>query len=179
MREDISVREIGNSQYLISQENLYSFRMAFHGGKIYVSIKDIAECCGYRSPSKVAQFATVEKVKITTRSGKGNPNPNRCFEMWYMTVDDARNFVQERSMRDSFKQWFLSHSGEFGAIVTSNVSTVNPQNVVQNPPRPVHKKPEVPAAQPFTGVNISPEMIDQLVISLLTLKQGIISSATH
>ena len=170
MCDDISVQEIGKAQYLVSQENLYSFRIAIQDGKTYISIKDIAECCGYRAASKVAQFATVEKVKITTWSGKTSARPNRCFEMWYMSLSDAKDFVRERSMRDGFRRWFNDYADKLETMAIT-AETVSSQVRTQYNTPSVQEKHKASAAQPFIGVNISPELIDRIIVDLLLLKQ--------
>ena len=66
MRE-VSIRELGHSQYLVSYGGKFSFRAAVENGVSYVGLSDLAGCCGYTSGTKMAQRTNVPKVKIDVR----------------------------------------------------------------------------------------------------------------
>ena len=81
MYDDVVVKEIGKQQYLISQDKTYPFRVAVLDDVVYVSLRDLAECCGYQCPAKVAQPSKIDTVQIRPRAGKGTANPNRSFAL--------------------------------------------------------------------------------------------------
>lgn len=165
MRDDISIRDYGNGQYVISQNNSFLFRVAIHEGKTYVSIKDIAECCGYLAGSKLVQRIEVDKIKLPTQSGDNGHNSRRSYKMWYMTVDDAVQFVRQRSETNFFREWFLEYAKELKSLSLSE----------EPKPKPVQQNQQATVAQPPCGVNTCIARIDQMILELVTMKQELSS----
>lgn len=156
MLESVLVRDMGNKKFVISQEDTYSFHAAVYNGEIYVSITDIAKCCGFKAPGKVAQRSSFDgMVKLDTRISSGARGLN--VSMWYITLDDAVCFVKERSMRDSFSNWFLKEA-------------VRELRNLDTPQQPV----EMNQTMPMRGNSVSlTDRIDRLIVELLSLKQEI------
>ena len=102
---DVSIRELGHSQYLVSYGGKFSFRAAVENGVSYVGLSDLAGCCGYTSGTKMAQRTNVPKVKIDVRHRDGR-KVGKTSPMWFLTVDDAVQFVQERAVDDGFRICF-------------------------------------------------------------------------
>lgn len=152
MRDNVLIRETGDQKYVISQEDAFSFRAALYNGRPYLCVTDIAKCCGYKAPGKVAARTGFDMVKLDTHLRSGGKS--LTVAMWYMTLDDAIEFVKEKSMKESFSRWFLQDvAKELKALDAPRLSAE-------------------PEPRPASGVNI-PERIDRLIIELLTLKQEI------
>ena len=169
MYDEVIVKEIGRQQYLVSQDESYPFRVALQDGVVYVSLRDLAECCGYQCPAKVAQLSKLHKVKIRTRAGKGTGNPNRSFEMWYISLKDSVEYVSDHSMNVGFAKWYTRYSKELAKLGETEY-------------RAAPRKESAPATPAVSaniaahGVNILPEQIDKLIVKLLTLKQSLITN---
>lgn len=168
MYDDVVVKEIGKQQYLISQDKTYPFRVAVLDDVVYVSLRDLAECCGYQCPAKVAQLSKMDKVKIRTRAGKGTGNSNRSFEMWYITLRDSLDFVADHSMNIGFAKWYENYSKELEKLGKTERRTVLSAASAA-------VTPAVPANFAGKGVNILPEQIDKLIVDLLALKQSLLA----
>lgn len=166
MRE-ISVRELGHSQYLVSCGK-FSFRAAVDNEVSYVGLSDLAECCGYKAGTKFAIRTNIPKVKLEARHLDGR-KVGKTSPMWFLTIDDAVQFVQERAVDDGFRKWFVGYASTLRKLPTS------PQ-IVPASNQPAQSQPKAPAAKPTTGVNITPELIDRIIVDLLALKQGITSA---
>ena len=163
---EVSVQELGRSQHLVTHGN-FSFRTAVDNGVSYVGLSDLAECCGYKAGYKYAIRATIPKVKLEVRHVDGR-RVGKTSAMWFLTVDDAIQFVQERAVDDDFRKWFTGYADTLRKLSAS------PQNVTATAStRPGQSESKAPAAKPNTGVNISPELIDRIIVDLLALKQGL------
>lgn len=171
MRE-VAIRELGNTQYLISYGGSFSFRAAVDNGVTYIGFADLAECCGYKAGGKYALRSGIPKVKLNARHIDGRTVGN-VTPMWFLTMDDATQFVRERALDQDFKKWFIGYAENLRRLPVSA-----PSESAQPPSRPAQGKSKAPAAQPSTGVNISPELIDSIIVGLLALKQGMTSSGT-
>lgn len=167
---DVSIRELGHSQYLVSYGGKFSFRAAVENGVSYVGLSDLAGCCGYTSGTKMAQRTNVPKVKIDVRHRDGR-KVGKTSPMWFLTVDDAVQFVQERAVDDGFRRWFTGYADTLRKLPTSVQNDTAPASTC-----PAQGKTKVPEAKPNTGVNISPELIDRIIVDLLALKQGMTSA---
>lgn len=166
---EASIRELGHSQYLVSFGK-FSFRAAVDNKVSYVGLADLAECCGYKAGTKFAIRTSIPKVKLEARHRDGRM-VGKTSPMWFLTVDDAVQFVQERAVDDSFRRWFIGYSDILRKLPTS------PQNdTAPVPTRPAQGQPKAPEAKPNTGVNISPDLIDRIIFDLLALKRGITST---
>lgn len=165
MYDEVVVREIGKRQYLISQDESYLFRVALFDGIVYVSLHDLAACCGYQCPSKVAQISKLRKVKIRTRDW----NTNRTFDMWYITLKDSVEYVTEFSMNLGFAKWYVNYSKEMTKLGKA-------ENRAAPRKESVTAAPAAAARTTVSGVNILPEQIDKLIVELLTLKQSLLTN---
>lgn len=166
---DVSILELGHSQYLVSFGK-FSFRVAVDNGVNYVGLADLAECCGYKAGTKFAIRASIPKVKLDARHMDGR-KVGKTTPMWFLTVDDAVQFVEERAVDDDFRKWFIGY-----ADTLRNLPTSDQRDTDHAPNQPTQDYPKAPAAKPNIGVNISPEMIDRIIADLLILKQGLISA---
>lgn len=167
MRE-VSVRELGHSQYLVSCGK-FSFRAAVENEVSYVGLSDLAECCGYKAGTKFAIRTSIPKVKLEARHLDGR-KVGKTSPMWFLTVDDAVQFVQERAVDDGFRKWFTGYADTLRKLSTSAQNDAIPVH-----DRPAQGQPKAPAAKPTTGVNITPELIDHIIVGLLALKQEMTS----
>lgn len=168
---DVSVQDLGSSQYLVSYGD-FSFRVAVESGVSYVGFSDLAECCGYKAGSgrKLAERTSIPKVKLYARHLDGR-RTGRVSPMWFLTVDDAIQFVEERTVDDSFRGWFTGY-----ADTLRNLPASGQRDTAHAPDQPVQDQPKALAAKPNNGVNISPELIDRIIVDLLMLKRGIAAS---
>ena len=168
---DVSIQELGNTQYLISYGGKFSFRAAVDSGVTYIGLSDLAECCGYTSGSKFAQRTNIPKVKLDARHIDGR-TVGKISPMWFLSMDDAVQFVKERALDDGFKRWFVGYANTLRELPVS----VPKDQPAHASTRPAQEPPKAPAAKPTTGVNISPELIDRIIVDLLALKQVITSA---
>lgn len=156
MRDDVYIRNVGEKQYLISQDDAFSFRAVINNGITYLSICDIAKCCGYKAPNKLAQVVDIEKVKISSNDGRNVKG--KFVTMWYMTVDTAIDFVKARSMKEAFTRWFL----EDAVVELKNLEA--PKTAPIELPQPKQERGR--------SVDLSAH-IDRLIVELLALRQEI------
>lgn len=171
MREaEVSVRDLGMSQFLVSFGK-FSFRVVVENKVSYIGLPDLAECCGYKAGSKFAVRATIPKVKLDARHLDGR-KVGRITPMWFMTVDDAIQFVEERAVDDGFRKWFTGYAD---TIKNLSAST-QPEQPVPDTPQPAQEQPKAPAEQPDIGVNISVELIDRIIVDLMALKESMSTS---
>lgn len=168
---EVSIRELGNTQYLVTYGGKFSFRAAVDTGVAYISLADLAECCGYKAGSKYAIRSTLPKVKLDARHIDGRI-VGKVSPMWFLTVDDAAQFVRERALDDGFKRWF---AGYFEVL--RNLPTSVPEEPDPVPIQPEQEPPKAPspAAQPSIGVNSFITRIDQMIVELVTMKQELSS----
>lgn len=166
---DVSVRDLGKSQCLVSYGGC-SFRTAVENGICYVGFSDLAECCGYKAGRRLAYRTEIPKVKLNARHPNGRM-VGCSTPMWYMTVDDAVQFVRERAADDDFRKWFIGY-----ADTLRNLSASGQRDTTLTYDQPAQGQPKSPAAKPSNGVNISPEVIDRIIADLLVLKQSMISA---
>ena len=167
MRE-VSVRELGHTQYLVSFGK-FSFRTAVDNGICYIAMSDLAECCGYKAGRKLATRTNIPKVKLEARHLDGR-KVGSTSPMWFLSIDDAIQFAQERAVDDGFRKWFIDYAK------TLRERPIPKEKSVTSSTRPAQENPKAPAAKPTTGVNISPELIDRIIVDLLALKQVITSA---
>lgn len=168
---DVSIQELGNTQYLISYGGKFSFRTAVDSGVAYIALADLAECCGYKAGNKFAIRSNIPKVKLEARHLDGR-RIGKTSPMWFLSIDDAVQFTNERAVDDGFRRWFVGYANTLRELPVS-VPKEQPAHAAT---RPAQEPPKAPAAKPTTGVNISPELIDRIIVDLLALKQVITSA---
>ncbi len=168
---EVSVRDIGNSNLLVSYDGKFSFRTAAANGSNFVALADLAKCCGYKAGGKFAIRTNVPKVKMDVRHIDGR-TVGRVSPMWFLSVDDAVQFVKERALDDGFKRWFTGYADTIRNFPRS-IPQDNPES---SSPSPAHQEQKAPEVKPNRGVNITSELIDRIIVDLLSLKQ-VISSA--
>lgn len=154
MIDNVIVREIGDQKYIISQEDMFSFRVAVQGAKTLLCVTDLARCCGFKAPEKVATRLDCYKVKLDTKIQNGARSLN--VAMWYIGVDDAVAFVKERSVRESFTKWFLKDA-------VTELEDLAPS---------IERVPATPQPKARDNVTLSAR-IDRMIVELLTMKQEI------
>lgn len=166
---EVSIRELGNTQYLVSYIGEFTFRVAVDAGVSYIALADLAECCGYKAGTKFSVRYTLPKVKLSVRHRDGR-TVGGATPAWFLAMDDAIQFVKERALDDGFKKWFVGY-----ADTLRNLPTSIPEEDSHEPVQPAQEQPKAPAAQPSIGVNSFVSRIDQMIVELVAMKQELSS----
>jgi len=167
---EVSIRELGNTQYLVSYIGEFTFRVAVDTGVSYIALADLAECCGYKAGTKFSVRYTLPKVKLSVRHKDGRA-VGGSTPAWFLAMDDAILFVKERALDDGFKKRFVGY-----AKTIRNFPVFVPQNsTTPEPVQPAQEQPKAPVAQPSIGVNSFVSRIDQMIAELVTMKQELSS----